>query len=38
MGVGSSGDPRGLQVGSTSGSRGIGSVGEPKVVMVWVRI
>jgi hypothetical protein len=38
MGVGSSGDPRGLQVGSTSGPRGIGSVGEPKVVMVWVRV
>jgi hypothetical protein len=38
MEVGSSGDLRGLQVGSTSGPRGIGSVGEPKVVRVWIRV
>jgi hypothetical protein len=34
MEVGLSGDPRGLQVGSTSEPRGIGSVGEPEVVRV----
>ena len=38
MEVGSSGDLRGLQVGSMSGPRGIGSVGEPKVVRVCVRV
>jgi hypothetical protein len=38
LGVGSSGDLRGLQVGSTSGPKGVGSVGEPKVVRVWVRV
>jgi hypothetical protein len=38
MEVGSSGDLRGLQVGSTSGPKGIRSVGEPKVVRVWVRV
>jgi len=37
LGVGSGEDPRGLWVGSASGSKRVGFVAGPKVVRVWVR-